>query len=255
MSTSEIPATNDLLNLSDETILVTGASGTIGSSIALRLAEAGASIVAHYRTNDAAAAWLVDQLGRGKMVQADLADEQAVTELFKAVQPTLVVHSAAAQPVRSLGDMAFAEWRHVMAANLDSAFLVTQQAALAWIEAGRGGAIVNIGSIEALDPASGHGHYATSKAGLLMLTRAAALEFGSSGIRVNCVSPGLIDREGLARDWPDGVQRWHDRVPLGRLGSPNDVADAVLFLLSPAARWISGANLVVDGGMSAQSKW
>jgi len=101
----------------------------------------------------------------------------------------------------------------------------------------------------------GHSHYATSKAGLLMLTRAAALEFGSAGIRINCVSPGLIDREGLARDWPDGVARWHDRAPLGRIGSAIDVADAVLFLLSPAARWISGANLIVDGGMSAQNKW
>ena len=88
-----------------------------------------------------------------------------------------------------------------------------------------------------------------------MLTRAAALEFGAANIRVNCVSPGLIDRDGLADDWPDGVGRWRERVPLGRLGSPNDVADAVLFLLSPAARWISGANLVVDGGMSAQGKW
>jgi NAD(P)-dependent dehydrogenase (short-subunit alcohol dehydrogenase family) len=141
----------------------------------------------------------------------------------------------------------------MLATNLDAAFLVMQRAAHAW--AGRGGAIVNIASIEALDPAAGHGHYATSKAGLVMLSRAAALEFGSAGIRVNCVSPGLIDREGLARDWPDGVSRWHDRVPLGGLGTPKDVADAVLFLLSPAARWISGTNLVVDGGMSAQSRW
>ena len=88
-----------------------------------------------------------------------------------------------------------------------------------------------------------------------MFTRACALEYGDDRIRVNAVSPGLIDREGLDEDWPDGVARWHDRVPLGRMGLPNDVADAVLFLLSPAARWISGANLVVDGGMSAQSKW
>ena len=85
--------------------------------------------------------------------------------------------------------------------------------------------------------------------------QAAALEFGAAGIRINCVSPGLIDREGLARDWPDGVSRWQDRAPLGRLGTAQDVADAVLFLLSPAARWISGTNLVVDGGMSAQSRW
>ena len=88
-----------------------------------------------------------------------------------------------------------------------------------------------------------------------MLTRAAALEFGPANIRVNAVSPGLTDREGLVRDWPDGVRRWTERVPLGRLGSPNDVADAVLFLLSPAARFISGVNLVVDGGMPAQPKW
>ena len=88
-----------------------------------------------------------------------------------------------------------------------------------------------------------------------MFTRAAALEYGAQGIRVNCVSPGLIDREGLADDWPEGVGRWQQRVPLGRLGTAKDVADAVLFLLSPAARWISGTNLVVDGGMSAQSRW
>ena len=88
-----------------------------------------------------------------------------------------------------------------------------------------------------------------------MLTRAAALEYGPAGIRVNAVSPGLIDRDGLRDDWPEGVERWLERAPLGRMGAPQDVADAVLFLLSPAARWISGTNLVVDGGMSAQSRW
>ena len=248
-------ATSELLDLTGETVLVTGASGTIGAAIATRLAEAGAKIVAHYNSNEAAARELIERLGQGETVRADLTDEAAVDAMFSSSQPTLLVHNAAAQPVAALGDMSFADWRAVMAANLDSAFLLTQRAAKAWITAGRAGAIVNIGSIEGMDPAAGHGHYATSKAGLLMLTRAAALEFGSSNIRVNSVSPGLIDRDGLARDWPDGVGRWHDRVPLGRIGSPIDVADAVLFLLSPAARWISGANLVVDGGMSAQSKW
>jgi NAD(P)-dependent dehydrogenase (short-subunit alcohol dehydrogenase family) len=249
------PATGELLDLSGETVLVTGASGNIGSAIAERLAEAGAVVIAHYYRNEAAAAALVKRLGGGDIVQADLSDELAVERMFTSVMPSLVVNNAAAQQVAALGDMTFAEWRDVLAANLDSAFLVSQRAALAWIAAGKPGAIVNIGSIEGLDPASGHGHYATSKAGVMMLTRAAALEFGSAGIRINCVSPGLIDREGLARDWPDGVARWQNRVPLGRMGSAIDVADAVLFLLSPAARWISGANLIVDGGMSAQSKW
>ncbi|MCP4300949.1 MAG: SDR family oxidoreductase [Gammaproteobacteria bacterium] len=244
-----------MLDLSGETALVTGASGNIGCAIAERLSEAGAAIIAHYYRNEAAAAELIERIGGGDIVQADLSDESAVERMFASVKPSLVVNNAAAQQVAALGDMTLAEWRAVIAANLDSAFLVSQRAALAWISAGESGAIVNIGSIEGLDPAVGHSHYATSKAGLAMLTRAAALEFGSAGIRINCVSPGLIDREGLARDWPDGVARWQDRVPLGRMGSAIDVADAVLFLLSPAARWISGANLTVDGGMSAQSKW
>jgi len=255
VNTSKTPAPDALLDLTGETVLVTGASGDIGSAIAGRLHEAGAAVVAHYFRNEAAAAALVDRLSGGDIVQADLSDESAVERMFTSISPSLVVNNAAVQPVTGMRDMTFAEWRAVMSANLDSAFLVTQRAALAWIAAREPGAVVNIGSIEGQDPAPGHSHYATSKAGLATLTRAAALEFGSAGIRVNCVSPGLIDRDGLARDWPDGVARWHDRVPLGRIGSAIDVADAVLFLLSPAARWISGANLVVDGGMSAQSKW
>jgi 3-oxoacyl-[acyl-carrier protein] reductase len=251
----KIKATKDLLDLSGQTVLVTGASGNIGGAIAERLHEAGAAVILHYHRNEAAAARLADRLSGAEIVQADLSDASAVKRLFTSITPSLVVNNAAAQPVTGLGDMTYAQWRDVMSANLDSAFLVTQRAALAWIAAGVSGAVVNIGSIEGSDPAVGHGHYATSKAGLLMLTRAAALEFGSDGIRVNCVSPGLIDREGLARDWPDGAARWQDRVPLGRMGSAIEVADAVLFLLSPAARWISGANLIVDGGMSAQSKW
>ena len=244
-----------LLDLSGETALVTGASGNIGAAIASRLADAGAEIIAHYRTNAAGARDLVARLGQGSVAQADLSEEASVDELLANSAPTLVVHNAAAQTVADLRGMSFDDWRAMLAANLDSAFLVTRRAARAWMAEERGGAIVNIASTEALDPAAGHAHYATSKAGLVMLTRAAALEFGPANIRVNAVSPGLTDREGLVRDWPDGVRRWTERVPLGRLGSPNDVADAVLFLLSPAARFISGVNLVVDGGMSAQPKW
>ena len=253
MNNNTTRAVQQLLDLSGETVLVTGASGNIGQGIAERLAEAGADVVVHYHQNKKAARALADRLGGQAVIQADLADEDAVDAMYAAARPSMVVNNAAAQPVQGLRDMSYDDWRAMLAANLDGAFLVTQRAARAW--AGTGGAIVNIGSIEALDPAMGHGHYATSKAGLLMLSRAAALEFGAAGIRVNCVSPGLIDRDGLVEDWPDGVARWHDRAPLERLGTPQDVADAVLFLLSPAARWISGTNLVVDGGMSAQSKW
>ena len=250
---TQTPDFHDLLSLDGETALVTGASGNIGRGIARRLAEAGAKIVIHYHRDATSARQLADEVGSDAVVQARLDDAGAIDAIFKDHRPTLVVNNAAAQPVEKLAGMSFEEWRAVLSTNLDGPFLVVQCAARAWGD--KGGAIVNIASIEGSDPAAGHAHYATSKAGLLMFTRAAALEYGAQGIRVNCVSPGLIDREGLADDWPEGVGRWQQRVPLGRLGTAKDVADAVLFLLSPAARWISGTNLVVDGGMSAQSRW
>ena len=118
-----------------------------------------------------------------------------------------------------------------------------------------GGAIINIASIEGIQPAVGHSHYAASKAAVLMHTRTAALELGGHGIRVNAVAPGLIEREGIADAWPEGVARWTAACPLGRLGRPEDVADAVLFLASDAARWITGATLIIDGGMLARPTW
>lgn len=259
--TNKLPAVADLLSLGGQRALVTGASGNIGRGIAHRLAEAGAEVVAHYCRDFDGAARTVDEIvsagGIASSAQADLSSEDEARKLLVDAGPEIscVVNNAAAQPVSDIRELGGDEWRAVLAANLDSAFYVTQAAALHMRERNILGAVVNIASIEGSDPAAGHSHYATSKAGLLMLTRSCALEYGKDGIRFNAVSPGLIDRDGLADNWPEGVERWLNNVPLGSLGDASDVADAVLFLLSPASRWVSGANLVVDGGMSCVSRW
>jgi NAD(P)-dependent dehydrogenase (short-subunit alcohol dehydrogenase family) len=256
----------DLLDLSGQAAIVTGASRGIGAGVALRLAEAGADVALVHRTSGSrpdadAVARRVERLGRRALVvEADLAGAEppnamirAVVEVFGRVD--ILVDNAGRQPVVGLLEMTREEYDEVQATNVRGVFLASQAAARTMIEQGTGGAIVNIASIEGLQPAFGHSHYAISKAAVIMQTRAAALELGPHGIRVNAVAPGLIDSGSLTTDWPEGVARWHAAAPLGRLGRPDDVADACLFLCSPAARWISGATLVVDGGVLAHPTW
>jgi NAD(P)-dependent dehydrogenase (short-subunit alcohol dehydrogenase family) len=143
-----------------------------------------------------------------------------------------------------------AGWRYVIESNLVS-YVACTKGAIERIKAGGGkdGMIILVGSISVHIKAVGESVYNAAKGGVLMHTRSTANELGPHGIRVNTVSPGLIDREGLDQTWPDGVRRWQAAAPLGRLGHVSDVADACLFLASPAARWVTGAELIVDGGV------
>jgi NAD(P)-dependent dehydrogenase (short-subunit alcohol dehydrogenase family) len=232
------PPVERLLDLDGLVAIVTGAGGTIGAGIAQRLEEAGAEVVAHRR-----------ELGD---VERDApAICAAAVESFGRLD--ILVNNAGIQPVASLASIGNDELTEMFRVNVVGLAAMTREAAAAMT--GRGGAIVNVASIEGLQPAFDHSHYAASKAAVIMHTRAAALELGPAGIRVNCVSPGLIEARGIDAAWPEGVARWHAAAPLGRLGQPLDVADAVLFLASPAARWISGANLVVDGGVLPHNTW
>jgi 3-oxoacyl-[acyl-carrier protein] reductase len=244
----EAPPVGRLLDLTGRVALVTGASGNIGAGIARRLHEAGASVVAHAHQNVAA---LDDRFVAA--VGDVQRDARAIVAAAVAALGRLdvLVNNAGIQPVApiaAIGDDELAEMFRVNAAGVAA---MTREAAAVMT----GGAIVNVASIEGLQPAANHSHYAAAKAAVVMHTRAAALELGPAGIRVNCVSPGLIDAPGLGEAWPEGVARWHAAAPLERLGTPADVADAVLFLASPASRWISGANLVVDGGALAHNTW
>jgi NAD(P)-dependent dehydrogenase (short-subunit alcohol dehydrogenase family) len=254
------PAVSQLLDLRGKVALVTGASANIGAGIARRLAEAGAAVAIHYRSGgdraNEVAAGISRAGGRALAVQAELTSPQDVETAIETVSALLgpidiLVNNAARQTHAPFETMSLEEWRGMLADNLDGVFIVTKRVTAQMIERKSGGAVVNIASIEGLQPAPTHGHYAISKAGLIMYTRAAALQLGRHDIRVNCVSPGVIYQEGIRESWPEGVKRWMDAAPLARMGDVSDVADAVLFLASPASRWITGANLVVDGGVTA----
>ncbi|MEO8668027.1 MAG: SDR family oxidoreductase [Bauldia sp.] len=259
-----IPAVAGLLDLTGKVALVTGAGAGIGRGIAGRLAEAGAAVAVHYRGGEAEARSAVATLqaaGRkAAAVPMELTDPQSVeagiASVAKALGPVdILVNNAARQTHSTLSEMGLDEWQAMLATNLDGVFLLSKAVIAAMIARKSGGAIVNIASISAMNSTITHGHYATSKAGLLMLTRAQAAEFGPHGIRANAVSPGVIYRQGIENAWPSGVKRWMDKVPLGRMGDVEDVGDAVLFLASPASRFITGANLVVDGGVSVLSTY
>jgi 3-oxoacyl-[acyl-carrier protein] reductase len=226
-----------VIDLSGKVVLVTGAGGGIGAGIALRFEAAGASVVRHRGLEDGD-------------LRTDA--ERVVSSAFATFgRLDAVVNNAGVQPVEPLPDMTVQQWQSVVDTNLTGPFAVTQ-AAVRYLPAG--GSITHIASIEGTHPAPGHAHYSASKAALIMHARAAALEYGPR-IRVNTVSPGLIARPGIDEQWPEGVARWQAAAPLSRLGTPADIGNACVFLASDLASWITGHDLVVDGGVTARPTW
>jgi NAD(P)-dependent dehydrogenase (short-subunit alcohol dehydrogenase family) len=252
---TDLPPPRDLLDLTGKVVVVTGAGGGLGAGIASRISAAGAAVVAHTRSS------LVAQLpGEHVVATADLVSSQGPGEVIDAALEAFgrvdgLVNNAGIQPLGKLIELPEGEWRSMLDTNLTAVHRLSQLMAKVMIDRKSRGSIVHVASIEGMQPAPLHGHYAAAKAALIMHARAAALEWGSQGIRVNVVSPGLIDRPGLERDWPEGVQRWLAAAPLGRLGTPEDVGDACVFLCSDLSRWVSGANLVVDGGVLSHPTW
>jgi NAD(P)-dependent dehydrogenase (short-subunit alcohol dehydrogenase family) len=236
-------------------VVITGAAGGIGTGISAAFARSGASLVLHHHSSAAPTSEAPHVA-----VRLDLNDPSSPDELIAAAvnrfgRADVLINNAAVQPIAAYIDISDAEWHEMLATNLTSAHRLTQSFARHVIERNGTGSVTHIASIEGTQPALMHSHYSVSKAGLIMHAKASATELGPHGIRVNTVSPGLIHRPGIDEAWPEGVQRWRERAPLGRLGEPSDIGDACVFLSSPKARWITGVDLVVDGGMSARSTW
>lgn len=259
MKMNDLPSPAEMIDLSGRVVVVTGAGGNIGSGIARRFVEAGATVVAHTRASPVD--HLRDLSGHSLIgVVADLTTSDDPSRLVDTVMQDhgrldALVNNAGIQPVAPLAELTDSQWSEMIDINLTAVHRLTQAAVSAMVEQGNGGSIIHISSIEGTNPAPGHGHYSVSKAGLIMHARAAALEYGPAGIRVNTVSPGLIARPGIASDWPEGVRRWKKACPMERLGTPEDIGDACVFLCSGLARWITGADLVVDGGVLSRPTW
>lgn len=248
-------------DMSNKVVVITGSSGWLGQALARRYASAGAAVVLHYFNHQEPVRDLANEiLEKGRKVvcvQANLANAQEVElllqETLKAFSKVDIwINNAGTYPVTPILDMSIEEWNEIININLNAAFASIKAVAQQMIIQGNGGVIINIASIEGLSPAKAHSHYSSAKAALIMLTRAAAYELGPYGIRVNAISPGLIARPGIEETWPQGVKSWLGTAPLQRMGKPEEIAEACFFLSSPAAAWITGANLVIDGGASCR---
>lgn len=243
------------MRLSGKVALVTGGATGIGAACARRFAQEGARVVVAdinreggRRTADACGGRFVycdtasADLCRAAVAEA-LAAHGRLDILVAAAAHLGGYHDAAAMPAE--------EWRAVLAVTLDGVFFCASHAAQAMLKAG-GGSIVLIASVEGMRGAAGHAAYVTGKSALFGLTRSMAIDFGARGIRVNAISPGIIDAgrpdiERLKRD-PGVMQFWRDMTVLDRMGRPEEVAAAALFLASDEASYITGQNLAVDGG-------
>ena len=245
--------------LAQQTALVTGASRGIGRAIALALAGAGARVAVNYRVDEegAAATCAAVREGGGEAlaVRADVGVAEEVADMLGTVREhfgdiDILVNNAGNTRDGLLVRMDESDWDSVLATHLKGAFLLSRAVVRPMMRR-RSGRIVNIASVAGLVGNPGQTNYSAAKSGLIGFTRSLAREIGSRQITVNAVAPGLIETAMSDAIPADARATLADRVPLGRVGSPEDVAQAVLYLASPAAAYVTGQVLVVDGGLSA----
>ena len=239
--------------LEGQVALVTGATRGIGAAIAQALVSAGA-IVIGTATSEAGAQAISEQLGdKGRGIVLDIADDESVQAAVKDVQgsegaPTIVVNNAGITRDNLLMRMKTDEWDDVISTNLSGAFRVSK-ACLRGMMKAKKGRIINIASVIGVMGNAGQANYAAAKAGIIGFSKSIAREVGSRNITINVVAPGFIDTD-MTRVLPEEQRnKLLGQIPLGRLGSGDDIAAAVLFLASEAGAYITGETLHVNGGM------
>ena len=228
--------------------LVTGGSRGIGKAIALELARAGAEVVVGYRSGQEEAEAVAAETG-GRAIQADVADpDQAAALVEQAGDLDILVNNAGLTRDGLIARMPDEDWRVVLETNLSGVFY-TCRAVTRGMMRRRSGSIVNVSSVVGVHGNPGQTNYSASKAGIIGFTKALARELGPRGVRANVIAPGYVETR-LTDVLPEEArQAMLDHTPLGRLGSPEDVAGAVRFLCSDEASFITGEVLLVDGGL------
>lgn len=258
----------ELLSLNSQTAIVTGGSKGIGLGIAYRLAEAGANVViAAVKEPDIEAA--VNELSskgfKVKGVKADISKEEDVLNMIKFAVDTyggvnIMVNNAGIFPSEPILEMSKEEFEQVISVNLEGVFFCTKHASEQMIKQGQGGKIINISSIDALHPSAiGLAHYDASKHGVWGFTKNSALELAQHKIWVNAIAPGGIatpgvqemqkNTEGKAVDMTKVLEAFLNKIPMHRMGDPDDIAKVALFLASDMSSYMTGSQIVVDGGV------
>ncbi|WP_328720720.1 SDR family oxidoreductase [Streptomyces sp. NBC_00247] len=236
--------------------LVTGASRGIGAATALALAEHGCDVVLNYHSSAAKAESVAEQiraLGReALLVQADVGDEAQVMAMFKRIRTEwgpvqVAVLNSGVTADGHLAAMSSAKWQEVIGTNLTGSFLTAREATKQMYASG--GSIVLIASTSGIAGRAGQANYAASKGGVISLAKTLSYEVAPRGIRVNVVAPGFIDTDMVKKVPPAHLKEALQVIPLGRTGTPAEVAQAAVFMASSAASYITGKVLTVDGGM------
>ena len=237
--------------------LVTGASRGIGRAVALKLASEGAKVALNFAGNEAAANAVCEEIksagGQAILVKADVSDEAAVQQMVQTVAEAfgridILVYNAGITRDGLLARMKEEDWDAVLSTNLKGVFLTTKAATKLMMKQ-RAGRIVNMASVVGVTGNAGQANYSAAKAGVIGFTKTIAKELASRGITANAVAPGFIDTDMTSALSDKAKEAALSGIPLGRMGTPEDIAAAVLFLVSDQASYITGQVLNVDGGM------